>query len=64
MKGGVTKMEKYYTVKEVCIITGYSERSIRQFIKDGRIKSIRTVTNSVRISESELNAFMNSKERK
>ena len=54
-------MEKYYTVKEVCIITGYSERSIRQFIKDGRIKSIRTVTNSVRISATELNAFMNNK---
>lgn len=54
-------MEKYYTVKEVCAMTGYSERSIRQFIKDGRLKSIRTATNSVRVSETELNAFMNSK---
>jgi excisionase family DNA binding protein len=31
-------MEKLYTVKDVAIITGLTERTIRNYIKDGRLK--------------------------
>lgn len=54
-------MEKYYTVKEVMALLNYSERSIRQFIFDGRIKSIRTVTGGIRIPEEEVKKFIERK---
>lgn len=51
-------MEKLYTVKEVMEILNYSERSIRQFIKDGKIKSVRTITGGVRIPDNEIKKFL------
>lgn len=51
-------MERLYTVKEATDLSGYSERSIRQFIKDGKIEIIRTVTNRVRIKEKSLKKFL------
>ena len=47
-------MEKQYTVKEVAQLTGYSERTIRQWIADGKIEITRTITDRVRISETAL----------
>lgn len=47
-------MEKQYTVKDVVELTGYSERTIRQWISDGIIKIKRTRTNRVRIEEKEI----------
>jgi len=47
-------MEKQYTVMQVVNLTGYSERTIRDWIKKEIIKSQRTMTNRVRIPESEV----------
>jgi len=51
---GSEEMEKQYTVMQVVNLTGYSERTIRDWIKKEIIKSQRTMTNRVRIPESEV----------
>lgn len=51
-------MEKLYTVREVVNLSGYSERSIRQFIKDGKLEIVRTATDRVRIKEKSLKKFL------
>lgn len=51
-------MEKQYTVKQVVDLTGYSERTIRLWIAEGKIKSNRTMTNRVRVSETELKKML------
>ena len=49
-QGGIL-WKKLYTVREVVNLSGYSERSIRQFIKDGKLEIVRTATDRVRIKE-------------
>ena len=53
-------MEKYLTVKEVAIILSVTRICIYNFVKRGLIKSIK-FGRTVRISESSVNAFIQSK---
>lgn len=54
LEKGSETVKKQYTVKDVVELTGYSERTIRQWISDGIIKITRTRTNRVRIEETEI----------
>ena len=46
-------MEKHYTVKEVSQLLGLAEVTIRQWLSQKKIKSVR-IGGAVRIAESEL----------
>lgn len=55
-RGGVVKnkeLEKLYTVKEVAELLKLSERTIWQYIEDGKLKK-KQIFSNVRIPESEL----------
>ena len=51
-------MENHLTVKETCRILGLAEITIRQWITNGKIKSIK-IGNSRRIPESEVMRLLN-----
>lgn len=46
-------MQKLYRIKEVAKIIGYSERTIRQWIKDGKVKAVK-IMSEWRIPEDEV----------
>ncbi|NLX62756.1 MAG: helix-turn-helix domain-containing protein [Tissierellia bacterium] len=47
-------MEKLYTVKDVALMTGLTERTIRNYIKDGRLKG-KKIGVQWRFSEDDIN---------
>jgi excisionase family DNA binding protein len=50
---------RWWTVKGAAEISSYSERSLREFIKDGRLEVVRpTGGRSIRIPDSALRNFM------
>ena len=51
-------MDRYtgrlYTVKEVAEILNFGQRTIRQWIKDGKIKTVRLSTKGIRVTQEEI----------
>ena len=56
------KIEKLYTIKEVCTILGVSRQTILRFRADGKLKTVSFGSRNVRIKESELRKLLNEKE--
>ena len=56
-------MEKLYTPREVAEVLKYSLKTIRNYINEGKIKSIK-VLGSNRVTESELARLIGTKEGK
>ena len=52
-------MEQYFTLAEVAELLKYSQRSVTQWIKDGKLKAVKPTGNRWRVSETELKRFMN-----
>ena len=46
-------MQEFYTIKEIAKILGFKERSVRQWVVDGKIKAIK-VFSEWRIPKEEL----------
>jgi excisionase family DNA binding protein len=46
--------DKLYTVKETAAILHYGERTIRQWVRDGKIKSVRLSYKGIRITQEEI----------
>lgn len=55
-------MEKLYSIRELSENKDfpYKEASIRKFIKDGKLKTIRFSRQKIRITAGEINRFLNS----
>ena len=56
------KIEKLYTIKEVCAILGVSRQTILRFRIEGKLKTVSFGSRNVRIKESELRKLLNEKE--
>ncbi len=52
-------MEKYYNPKEIAELLSVSEKTIRRYIKSGKIKAIK-IGSRLKISESNYMEFVNS----
>ena len=52
-------MKKFYSVKEIAEIVGVTPQSVHNWILEGKIKAIKLTSRIIRISESELNQFIN-----
>jgi excisionase family DNA binding protein len=50
-------METLYTIEEVAQLVKVNQGSVRRWIRDGKLKTVKIVGN-VRITESELNRLM------
>jgi hypothetical protein len=52
-------LERWRTVRTAAVMSGYSERSLRSFIKSGALEVVRpTSGRSIRIPDSSLRRFM------
>ena len=52
-------MQKVYSVKEVSQILGVTTRSVYNYIDRDKIKSTKTASGVIRISEEAVNTFLN-----
>lgn len=50
--------QKFYTISEVAKMLKVDPMTIRRYIKAGKIKAIKPTINVVRISEKDLNEFL------
>ena len=50
-------MERYYSTREVCEILGIANRTIRRWIKEGRIRAV-NINGRWRIPESEIKRIL------
>ena len=52
-------MEKLYTIQEVADLLQVHQMTVRNWINDGKIKSLRISERNIRISKAELDRFVN-----
>jgi excisionase family DNA binding protein len=57
----IKKIPKFYTVSEVGGILSLTNHSIYRILKEGKLKGKKTGKKSWRISEEQLNKYLNSK---
>ena len=51
-------LEKLYTVAEACEYLGYKERTVRSWIKAGKLHARRISKTEFRITESDIKQFL------
>ena len=51
-------MEKLYTIKQVAEIFSVHANTVRRWIREGKLKTIKLEVGTERITESELKSFM------
>lgn len=62
MVEGGGSMEKLYTPKEVAEVLGFAQKTVQNYITDGKIKSVK-VLGSNRVKESDLMELIKSRKR-
>lgn len=55
-----TKPQNYYTTEEVAEMLKVTTESVRRWIRDGKLKSVKLSGKFIRISQEDLNAFIES----
>lgn len=55
-------MEKYYSTEDVAEILGFKEKTVREWLRTGKLKG-KKVGRLWRVKESDLEKFINSKEK-
>lgn len=53
-----TKPQTYYTTEEVAEILKVNKESVRRWVRDGKLKSIKLSGKFIRISQDDLNQFV------
>ena len=55
--------DKLLTVKQVADILQVHQQTVRDYIRDGKLKCIRLSRKAIRVSHADLNAFIESRKR-
>jgi len=54
----IGKISPWYSIHEASSYLSVSERSIRRYIKDGKIKSYHTPTGGIRLHKNDMDSFI------